>query len=69
MIFATVPNTSSSNSKEAILNIEKEQARDYYLIQIYHCSTVKQIENIDLYLKNYCYLWLYHSPLKNYWNL
>jgi len=52
MIFATVPNTSSSNSKEAILNIEKEQARDYYLIQIYHCSTAKQIENIDLYLKN-----------------
>jgi hypothetical protein len=52
IIFANVSNTPSSNSEKAILNIEKEQARDYYLIQIYHCSTAKQIENIDLYLKN-----------------
>ena len=51
-ISSQVVPSSIENSKEAILNIEKEQARDYYLIQIYHCSTAKQIENIDLYLKN-----------------
>ena len=30
----------------------KTAPRDYYLIQIYHCSSDKQIENIDAYLKN-----------------
>ena len=52
MIFATLPNTSSSNIEKTISKYAKEPARDYYLIQIYHCSTAKQIENIDLYLKN-----------------
>ena len=51
MIFATLPNTSSSNIEKTISKYAKEPARDYYLIQIYHCSTAKQIENIDLYLK------------------
>jgi len=51
IIFATVPNMTSSNIEKAILNIEKEQARDYYLIQVYHCTTSKQIENIDAFLK------------------
>jgi len=51
MIFATLPNTSSSNIEKTISKYTKEPARDYYLIQIYHCSTAKQIENIDLYLK------------------
>ena len=45
IIFTTI--STAQNSKTA-----KEPARDYYLIQIYHCSTAKQIENIDLYLKN-----------------
>ena len=52
MIFATVPNTSSSNIEKAISTFAKEPARDYYLIQVYHCTTSKQIENIDAFLKN-----------------
>ncbi len=52
MIFATVPNTSISNIEKAISKFAKEPARDYYLIQVYHCSTSKQIENIDVFLKN-----------------
>ena len=52
MIFATVPNTSISNIEKAISTFAKEPARDYYLIQVYHCSTSKQIENIDAFLKN-----------------
>jgi hypothetical protein len=52
MIFANVSNAPISNVKKAISTFAKEPARDYYLIQIYHCSTVKQIENIDLYLKS-----------------
>ncbi len=52
IIFANVPNASSSNFEKAISIFAKEPARDYYLIQVYHCSTTKQIENIDLYLKN-----------------
>lgn len=52
MIFATVPNTSISNIEKAISTFAKEPARDYYLIQVYHCSTAKQIENIDVFLKN-----------------
>jgi len=51
MIFATAPNTSNSNIEKAISIFAKEQARDYYLIQVYHCSTAKQIENIDAFLK------------------
>ena len=30
----------------------KEAARDYYLIQVYHCSNLSQIANIDTYLIN-----------------
>ena len=52
IIFANVPNASSSNFEKAISIFTKEPARDYYLIQVYHCTTTKQIENIDLYLKN-----------------
>lgn len=52
MIFANVSNAVNTNSEKAISTYAKEPARDYYLIQIYHCSTAKQIENIDLYLKN-----------------
>ena len=52
MIFATVPNTSISNIEKAISTFAKEPARNYYLIQVYHCSTSKQIENIDAFLKN-----------------
>jgi len=52
MIFANVSNAVNSNSEKDISTYAKEPARDYYLIQIYHCSTAKQIENIDLYLKN-----------------
>ncbi|MEI7588124.1 MAG: NIPSNAP family protein [Chitinophagia bacterium] len=33
-------------------NPSKNTPRDYYLIQIYHCSSTKQIENIDAYLQN-----------------
>ena len=51
MIFATAPNTSSSNIEKAISTFAKEPARDYYLIQVYHCTTSKQIENIDAFLK------------------
>jgi len=51
MIFATAPNTSSSNIEKNISTFAKEPARDYYLIQVYHCSTAKQIENIDAFLK------------------
>ncbi len=52
MIFATVPNTSISNIEKSISTFAKEPARDYYLIQVYHCTTSKQIENIDAFLKN-----------------
>ena len=52
MIFANVSKAASSNFEKATSTYAKEPARDYYLIQIYHCSTAKQIENIDLYLKN-----------------
>jgi len=51
MIFATLPNTSSSNIEKTISTFAKEPARDYYLIQVYHCTTSKQIENIDAFLK------------------
>jgi len=51
MIFATVPNMTSSNIEKAISTYAKEPARDYYLIQVYHCTTIKQIENIDVFLK------------------
>jgi len=32
--------------------LPKNPTRDFYLIQIYHCSTPAQIDNIDAYLKN-----------------
>ena len=51
-IFATVPNTTSSNIEKTISMFAKEPARDYYLIQVYHCTTAKQIANIDVFLKN-----------------
>jgi len=51
MIFANVSNAPISNVKKAISTFAKEPARDYYLIQVYHCTTSKQIENIDAFLK------------------
>lgn len=33
-------------------NLFASQKRDYYVIQIYHCSNQNQIDNIDNYLKN-----------------
>jgi len=33
-------------------NVPKSPTRDFYIIQIYHCSTPTQIANIDAYLKN-----------------
>ena len=52
MTFANVSNAASSNIDKSIFLFEKESARDYYLIQVYHCTTTKQIENIDAFLKN-----------------
>ena len=52
MIFANVSNTPISNFEKVISILKSEPARDYYLIQVYHCTTSKQIENIDAFLKN-----------------
>jgi hypothetical protein len=52
MIFANVSNVPFSNFEKAISIPKNEPARDYYLIQVYHCTTAKQIENIDAFLKN-----------------
>lgn len=30
----------------------KEKSRDYYITQVYHCSTSTQLEAVDVYLKN-----------------
>lgn len=38
--------------------------RDYYLIQIYHCSNQQQIENIDVYLKNIYLPYLHNKGIK-----
>ena len=57
IIFTTV--ATAQNSKAA-----KEPARDYYLIQIYHCSTVKQVELIDMYLKNTLLPYLHNNDIK-----
>jgi hypothetical protein len=38
--------------------------RDYYVIQIYHCSSQKQINNIDLYLKNTYLPFLHQTGIK-----
>lgn len=64
MIFATVPNTTSANIEKAISTFAKEQARDYYLIQIYHCSTTKQITNIDAFLKNTLLPYMHENGIK-----
>ncbi len=64
MIFATVPNTTSANIEKAISTFAKEQARDYYLIQIYHCSTTKQITNIDAFLKNTFLPYMHENGIK-----
>jgi hypothetical protein len=52
MTFANISNAISSNIEKSIFRFEKASARDYYLIQVYHCTTTKQIENIDAFLKN-----------------
>jgi hypothetical protein len=52
MTFANISNATSSNIEKSIFRFEKASARDYYLIQVYHCTTTKQIENIDAFLKN-----------------
>lgn len=57
IIFSIVAN--AQNSKVA-----KEPARDYYLIQIYHCSTAKQVELIDMYLKNTFLPFLHNNDIK-----
>jgi hypothetical protein len=44
--------------------IDATSNRDYYLIQIYHCSNQKQIENIDNYLKNIYLPFLHNSGIK-----
>lgn len=38
--------------------------RDYYIIQIYHCSIEKQITNIDDYLKNIYLPYLHNHGIK-----
>lgn len=45
-------------------NIYASSNRDYYLIQIYHCSNQKQIDNIDNYLKNTYLPYLHNSGIK-----
>jgi len=52
IIFANVSTATISNIEKTISTFTKEPARDYYLIQVYHCSTAKQIANIDAFLKN-----------------
>jgi len=52
IIFANVSTSTISNIEKTISTFAKEPARDYYLIQVYHCSTSKQIANIDAFLKN-----------------
>jgi len=52
IIFANVSTATISNIEKTISTFAKEPARDYYLIQVYHCSTAKQIANIDAFLKN-----------------
>jgi NIPSNAP len=52
IIFANVSTSTISNIEKTISTFAKEPARDYYLIQVYHCSTAKQIANIDAFLKN-----------------
>ena len=52
IIFANVSTATISNIEKTISTFAKEPARDYYLIQVYHCSTSKQIANIDAFLKN-----------------
>jgi hypothetical protein len=47
MLIAAVNFANTINS----LNFAKSTPRDYYLIQVYHCATSKQIANIDTYLK------------------
>jgi hypothetical protein len=39
-------------------------ARDYYVIQIYHCSSQKQINNIDQYLKHTYVPFLHQAGIK-----
>lgn len=64
MTFANVSNTASSNIEKSIFLFEKESARDYYLIQVYHCTTTKQIENIDAFLKNTFLPYLHKNGIK-----
>ena len=52
MIFANVSTATISNIEKTISISKNDPARDYYLIQVYHCSTAKQIANIDAFLKN-----------------
>ena len=52
IIFANVSTATISNIEKTISTFAKEPARDYYLIQVYHCSTAKQIATIDAFLKN-----------------
>ena len=64
MTFANVSNTASSNIEKSIFLFKKESARDYYLIQVYHCTTTKQIENIDAFLKNTFLPYLHKNGIK-----
>ncbi len=57
IIFASITNNSNSN-------IEKKKLRDYYLIQIYHCSSAKQITAIDTFLKNIYLPFMHKNGIK-----
>lgn len=46
------------------VNIHASSHRDYYVIQIYHCSNQKQIDNIDNYLKNVYLPFLHKTGIK-----
>lgn len=48
----------------SIAAIAKETPREYYLIQIYHCSSSQQITGIDAYLKNVYLPYLHKSGIQ-----
>jgi len=64
IIFATVSTATISNFKKANSISKNDPARDYYLIQIYHCSTTKQITNIDAFLKNTFLPYMHENGIK-----
>ncbi|TRZ83403.1 MAG: NIPSNAP family containing protein [Sediminibacterium sp.] len=64
IIFATASTATTSNFEKAISISKNDPARDYYLIQIYHCSTAKQITNIDAFLKNTFLPYMHENGIK-----